>query len=148
MNSIGTPLKIPELTLSPEPEGGIVLSKDMQQTLSLLTGYWQNKRLLLKSSPSGVLFTSSPQIKDIIHVNGVAVAFTYKGDDVECSEVLIMGHPDNVGTVWVKPHALALSTNAWPLAKNDVVGLGITNLNMLNLLFANVTDIAIIAYSM
>lgn len=148
MSKIGNPLTIPELNLMPEAEGGIELSKDMQQVLALLTGFWRNKRTLLKSSPSGVLFTSSPQIKDIIHVNGVAVSFTYKGDDIECSEVLIMGHPDNVATVWVKPHALALSTNAWPLAKNDVVGLGITNLNMLNLLFANVTDTAIIAYTM
>lgn len=148
MVKIGNPLTIPELNLMPEPEGGIELSKDMQQVLSLLTGFWRNKRTLLKSSPSGVLFTSSPQIKDIIHVNGVAVAFTYKGDDIECSEVLIMGHPDNVGTIWVKPHALALATNAWPLTKSEVVGLGITNLNMLNLLFANVTDTAIIAYTM
>lgn len=148
MNQIGTPLKIPELNLTPEPEGGIQLSKDMQQTLDLLTAFWQNKRVVLKASPSGVLFTASPQIKDIIHVNGVAVTFTYKGDNIGCSEVLIMAHPDNVAMLWVKPNALALVTNAWPLAKSDVVGLGITNLNMLNLLFANVTDTAIIAYSM
>ena len=39
MPVIGNPLPIPELDLRPVPEGGIELSKDMQQVLSALCGF-------------------------------------------------------------------------------------------------------------
>jgi len=143
-----SPVKMPELNLIPETDRGIELDKGMKQVMSLLTAYCGEQRVALRCSQNGILYVTSPQIKDIIHVKGVAVTFKYQGDNIACSEVLVMGHPDNIATVWVKPHAPALGTNAWPLAKNDVVGLGITNLSMLNLLFGNDTDTAIIAYTM
>jgi len=148
MIQIGTPLKVPELNLSPEPEGGIVLSKDMQQVLSLLTGYWQNKRLLLKSSPSGVLFTSSPQLNDIYHVPGVGANFEYKGSDIPCTEILVMGHPTNTGNIWVKPNAVATVDNAWPLAKSEVLNISLTNLSILNILIVVDGEKAIVAYTL
>lgn len=148
MTSIGMPLHIPELDLKPEPAGGIQLSEDMQQVLALLTGFWHNKRVLLKASPSGVLFVTSPQIKDTFHVTAATANFVYQGENVKCSELMIMGHPDNTGRVWVKPNATATTANAWPLNKGDVVGLSITNLNMLNLLIVTDTDKAIIAYTL
>lgn len=148
MLSIGNPMPIPELDLRPEPTGGIQLTEDMQQALSLLVGYWKNKRVLLKASPSGALFVTSPQIKDIFHVTATSGNYAYQGENIECSEVLIMGHPDNTGRVWVKPNGTAATTNAWPLNKDDVVGLGITNLNMLNLLIVTDTEKAIIAYTL
>ena len=148
MLNIGNPMQIPELDLKPEQAGGVQLSEDMQQALALLTAYWRNKRVLLKASPSGVLFVTSPQIKDIFHVVGVGANYVYQGDNIECSEVLVMGHPDNTGRVWVKPHATATTANAWPLNKGDVVGVGITNLIMLNLLIAVNGETAIIAYTL
>lgn len=148
MSVIGNPMDIPELDLRPEPTGGIQLTDDMQQALALLVGYWKNKRVLLKATPSGVLFVTSPQIKDIFHVTATSGSFVYQGENIECSEVLIMGHPDNTGRVWVKPNATATTANAWPLAAGDVVGLGITNLNMLNLLIVTNTEKAIIAYTL
>jgi len=148
MNTIGNPLPCPELNLQPEPTGGIELTESMQQVLAALTGFWRNKRLLLKASPSGVLFVCSPQVKDIIHVTAVGANYTYQGDNVECSEILVLAHPDNTGRVWVKPNVTATTANAWPLAAGDVVGLGITNLNMLNLLIVTDTEKVIIAYSM
>lgn len=147
MNTIGNPMNIPELDLKPEPTGGIQLSEDMQQVLSLLTGFWRNKRVLLKASPSGVLFVTSPQIKDILHVTADEDNDTYQGENVVCSEVLIMGHPDNTSKVWVKPNATATVDNAWPLAKGDVLGLSLTNLNMLNLLIVVSGEKAIVAYT-
>jgi hypothetical protein len=147
MRTIGTPLTIPELDLKPEQTGGIELTESMQQVLALLTGYWQNKRLLLKCSPSGVLLVCSSQCKDIIHVTATSANFTYKGPNVVCSEILVMGHPDNTGRVWVNPNTVAATTNAWPLNKGEVLNLGITNLNMLNLLIVVDTEKAIIAYT-
>ena len=148
MLNIGNPMTIPELDLKPEPSGGIQLSEAMQQVLALLVGYWKNKRVLLKSSPSGVLFVTNPQIKDVFHVTATGTNYTYQGENIECSEILVMGHPDNTGRVWVKPNATASTVNAWPLDKGDVISMGITNLNMLNLLIVTNGEKAIIAYTM
>jgi len=147
MPIIGTPLKVPELNLCPEPSGGIELSKDIQQTLSCLTGFWQNKRILLKSTPSGALYTASPQVKDMYHVTADGDNDTYQGSNVESSTIMVMGHPSNTGKVWVKIGDTATVDNAWPLDKGDVVGLGITNLQMLNLLIAVNGEKAIILYA-
>lgn len=147
MNTIGNPMTIPELDLKPEPTGGIQLSEDMQQTLSLLTAFWLNKRILLKASPSGILFTASPQIKNVFHVTASSGNYVYQGDNIECTEIMIMGHPDNTGKVWIKPHDIAATTNAWPLNKGDAICLSITNLNMLNLLIVTNGEKAIVAYA-
>jgi len=148
MLTIGNPMGCPELDLKPEQAGGVQLTADMQQALALLTAYWRNKRVLLKASPSGVLFVTSPQIKDIFHVVGVGANYTYQGENIECSEVLVMAHPNNTGRVWVKPNAIATTANAWPLNAGDVVGLGITNLTMLNLLIVVNGETTIIAYTL
>ena len=147
MNRIGNPLRIPELDIKPEPTGGIQISEDMQQVLSTLTGYWKHKRVLLKATPSGMLMTTSPQLEDIFHVPATSVNFTYQGEDKPCSEILVMGHPDNAGKVWVRKGVAATVDNAWPLDANDVIGLTVTNLNQLQLLIVADTEKAIIAYS-
>ena len=147
MHTIGTPMRIPELDLKPDPTGGIQLSENMQQVLSLLTGFWRNKRVILKASPSGVLFVTSPQIKDIFHVVADQANDTYQGENIPCSEVMVLSHPDNAGRIWVKPYQAATANNGWPLDAKGVVGLSITNLNMLNLLIIGDTEEAIIAYT-
>jgi hypothetical protein len=147
MSTIGTPIQIPELFLTPEPGGGVQLTENMQQALALLAGYWQNRRVLLKATPSGILCITSPQIKNVFHVTATSTNYTYVGDNIECSEILIMGHPSNTGLIWVKPHATATTDNAWPLAKSEVLGISITNLDMLNLLIAVNAEKAIIAYT-
>lgn len=148
MASIGVPLTIPELDLKPEPTGGIQLSEDMQQVLSLLTAFWRNKRILLKATPSGVLFVTSPQIKDIFHVTATSGNFAYQGENIECSEVMVIGHLDNTGRVWVRTDVAATVNNAVPLDKGDTFVLGITNLNMLRLLIVTNGEKAIIAYTL
>jgi len=142
-----SPVKMPELNLMPETERGIELDKGMKQVMSLLTAYWQEQRVTLKCSPSGVLFVTSPQIKDIFHVTGVGANYAYQGSDVQCSEVLIMGHPLNTGNIWVKPNIVATVDNAWPLAKTDVICLSLINLNMLNILIVVDGEKAIVAYT-
>lgn len=147
MTSIGTPIAIPELDLRPEPTGGIELSDDMQQTLALLTGYWKNKRVLVKVLPSGALLVTNPQIKDVFHVTATTGSFAYQGSNIECSEVMVMGHPDNTGLVWVRTDVAASTSNAWPLAKKEIVAFTIDNLNKLRLLIATTAEKAIILYT-
>ena len=148
MQSIGVPLHCPELDLMPKQAEAIQLSKDMQQTLALLTGFWQNQRLLLKASPNGILFTTSPQIKDVFHVTATSDNYAYQGQDIKCSEVFVMGHPDNAGKIWVKPFTTAAIDNAWPLDAGDVWGFSLTNLNMLNMLIITNGEKAIVAYTL
>lgn len=141
-------MRCPELDLSPQLSGAVQLSENMQQVLSLNTAFWRNQRVVLKASPTGVLFTCSPQLEDIIHVTGVGADDLYQGDNIKCSEVMVMGHPDNTGNVWVRTKAVATVDNAWPLAAKEVMGFSITNLNMLHLLIKLDTERAIIAYTL
>lgn len=148
MARIGNPMKCPELDLQPEPQGGIELSENMQQTLALLTAFWRNQRVILKASPSGVLFTTSPQLEDILHETATQNDHVYQGQNIKCSEVMVMGHPDNTGNVWARSKVAATINNAWPLAAGEVIGFSITNLNMLHLLIKLTTEKAIIAYTL
>lgn len=142
-----SPVKMPELHLIPETDRGIELDKGMKQVMSLLTAYWREQRVTLKSTPSGVLFTASSQIADIIHVVGDGANDVYQGDDIACSEVMVMGHPSNGNTIWVRPHKIATVDNALPLLKYDIMIFTITNLNMLHILIETNTERAIIAYT-
>jgi len=147
MHRIGTPLKVPELKLQPEPEGGIELSDDMQQVLSLLTGFSKNRRIVLQSSPVGALRTTSARLIDVKHFTGSGASDTQQGDDVPCSEVMCMGHPDNGGKVWVRTLATATTSNAWPLGPGEVVNLSVDNFRDLQMLIVVDTEKLIVAYA-
>jgi len=147
MQTIGTPLQIPELNLSPEQQSGVQLSADMQQTLALLTAFWRNERVVLRASPSGALMVTAAQLKDVYHVTGVGANDTYQGSNHKCSEVLVMGHPDNTGKVWVRSHAVATVNNAWPLGAGEVIDVTIINLNMLHALIVVDGEKLIVAYA-
>ncbi|GAJ24204.1 unnamed protein product [marine sediment metagenome] len=148
MDGHDSPVKMPELNLIPETDRGIELDKGMKQVMSLLTAYWRERRVTLQSTPSGSLFTCNPEIKDIFHVPADGDGDVYQGDDIQCSEVMVMAHPSNGNTIWVRPHKIATVDNAWPLLKYDVVSFTITNLNMLHILIETSTERAIIAYTM
>jgi len=147
MARIGTPLKVPELNLQPEREGGIELSDDMQQVLSLLTGFSKNRRIVLQSSPVGALRVTSARILDIVHFTGVGVNDTQQGDDVPCSEIMCMGHPSNTGKVWVRSLATANVDNAWPLGAGEVTNLSVDNFRDLQMLIVVAGEKLIVAYA-
>jgi hypothetical protein len=147
MPRIGTPLKVPELNLMPEPESGVNLSDDMQQVLSLLTGFSKNRRIVLQSSPVGALRTTTARLIDILHFTGVGANDTQTGQDVPCSEVMCMAHADNSGKVWVTALKTATTTNAWPLAAGEVINISVDNLRDLNMLIVADGDKLITAYA-
>jgi len=84
-----SPVKMPELNLIPESERGIELDRGMKQVMALLTAYWREQRVTLRSTPSGALFVTNPQIKDIFTVLAVTAGHVYQGDDIACSEVMV-----------------------------------------------------------
>lgn len=147
MSRVGVPLKVPELNLQPEQEGGIELSENMQQVLSLLTAFSKNRRIIVKASPVGALRTTSARIIDIEHFTGVGANDTQQGGDVPCSEAMCMGHPDNTGKVWVRSLATATVNNAWPLGAGESVNISVDNLRDLQMLIVVDTEKLIVAYA-
>lgn len=123
------------------------LSEDMQQTLSMLTGFWQNQRMLLRASPTGVLLTASARLSNVVHYTGVGANDTQNGDDVACTECLCMAHPDNNDKVWVRPDVVATVNNAWPLSANDAVSFTIDNRRQLQMLIVADGEKLIVAYT-
>lgn len=147
MSRIGTPLKCPELNLQPAQEGGIELSDDMQQVLSLLTAFSKNRRIVVKASPVGALRTTSARVIDVKHFTASGDNDTQQGDDVPCSEVMCMGHPDNNGKVWVRSLATATVNNSWPIGAGEVVNISVDNFRDLQMLIAADTEKLIVAYA-
>ncbi|GAI23812.1 unnamed protein product, partial [marine sediment metagenome] len=76
----------------------------MQQTLALLYAYANNKRVGLKASESGILLVGEPVIKDIVNLTSNSDTGLAQGTNIPCSQVMIMGHPDNTGNVWIRPY--------------------------------------------
>ncbi len=147
MTRIGTPLKVPELNLQPEPEGGLQLSDDMQQALSLLTAFSKNRRILLRASPVGALRTTSARLIDVLHFTGSGANDTQNGNDIPCSEVLCMGHPDNTGKVWVRSMVVATTANAWPLGAGEIYNISVDNLRDLQMLIVEDGEKLIASYA-
>ncbi|GAI95042.1 unnamed protein product, partial [marine sediment metagenome] len=126
--------------------------EDMQQTLALLTGYGDNARKLLKASESGILYTVNPRIKSIWGFKGLNDTTHKQGDNIPCNEVMITGHAENTGIIWVRPYAQYDPTPvtgnfAWPVAANAVVGFVVSNLNQLWFYYEKKDDIVIVAYT-
>lgn len=147
MGNIGKPMDVPDLNIEPPITGKVRLSEDMQQTLAMMTAYCDNKRVTLKASQSGVLNTASAKIRDIKHYKRTDGANPTEGDSALCTECLIMAHPDNTGTIWVRPDKAALTTNAWPLGRSDAVSFTLDNLKQLKMNIVTVDDSLIVAYS-
>ena len=145
MHRIGTPLKLPELNLEPPQEGGINLSDDMQQVLSLLTAFSKNRRIIVQASPVGSLRTTSARIQDIKHIEGSGANDEVQGTDIPCSEVMCMADPTNTGIVWVRTLTTATTMNAWPLGVGEVVNLAMDNYRDLRALIVTHADMLICA---
>ncbi len=147
MAKIRTNLRIPGLNLDPPIKGYIQLSADMQQTLALLTGMGDNKRVVCRGTSAGVLQTESPQLKKIVVLTADATPYVWQGGDVPCSEVAVIAGLDNAGRVWFRPNSAASASNGWPLDKGEVFGFTISNLNQLHIKIQTTGEIAIVAYT-
>jgi len=147
MREILIPFRIEDLLLKPEMAGRIQLSDDMQQTLASLVGFDNIARRLLRCTKGGVLHTTTPRIDNIIHATTAVGTGLYQGGDIKTTEVMIMGHPDNTGLLWIKSDEAATANNGWPLAAKEVVNITIDNLNNLNILSVTPEEKAIIAYT-
>ena len=152
MHDINKPMDIPELSLQPPITGKVKLSDDMQQSLTLLCGYFNGSRKLLDCSKSGVLQTVAPRIKDLWGFKSLGDTTHKRGDDIPCNEIMIAGHPDNTGKIWVRPYKQYIPSGAganfaWPVAASGVVGFVVSNISQLWFYFEKEDDIVITAYT-
>jgi len=148
MGNPDSPVKMPELNLIPESERGIKLDAGMKQVTSLLTAYHGEKRVTLRASAGGILYVSSSAVGDIFHVTADQNNYLYQGGNVQCSEVMVMGHPSNGDTIWVRTGSQADTTNSWPLLLKEVVSFSISNLNLLRIRIVADTERAIVLYTL
>lgn len=147
MKEIVNPMNVRNLQIQPPITGKMQLSEDMQQTFALMAGYCDNERVVLRSSQQGVLSVASAPIKTVLHFTGSGDNDTQQGTNYPCSEVMIMGHPDNSGRVWVRNAEIATVNNAWPLKAEAVISFTVNNLSQIQFLFVTDGDKAIVAVS-
>lgn len=151
MHDINKPLDVPELNLQPPITGKVKLSKDMQQTLALLCALGNTQRIMLRASESGVLLVGEPVIKGIVILTGHTPVgeepSAAQGGNVPCSMAMVMGHPDNTDTLWVRPYNAPDATHKWPIDNGDVIKLAVDNLNRLHFVFDTDAEQVIIAYA-
>ena len=147
MDGFDDSVKMPEFNILDETERGVILDKGMKQVLALLAAYFGEKRVMLRASPSGVLSVASAEVKDIIHVTDSNPNYNYNGNDIQCTEALVLAHPENVGRIWARPYKEATVNNAWPLDACCYFGFTIHNLNELHILIETADDVAIICYT-
>lgn len=147
MFEILVPFKIDGLLMKPEFSGRIKMSEDIQQTLASLVGYDEATRRMLRCSEGGVFYVTSPRLKNIVHITANDDAYDWQGSDEKVTEIMVMGHPDNSGLVWVKNDEAATTNNGWPLAAKEILGVTVENLNNLHLLIASTGEKAILLYT-
>jgi len=147
MPDIRKPMGIDELNLKPPIDGKVRLSDDMQQTLALLTAMGVTGRKLMKCSESGVLYTGSAKVKGVWNKTGSGADDDLVGDDIACSECVVMANPDNPDKLWVKPYGVASVDDGVPLDAGDAVNFTVTNLNQIHVNVVADGDKVIVIYS-
>ena len=134
MSEIDMPFPLKGVPIKPEMKGRVKLDEVMIQTLSALCGYDGEARRLLTCSLNGSLNTASPGIDLFGHETGSGANDVITFGDIPTTEVIIRGHPDNTGLVWVTKGVTPTANNAWPLAGNDHIILSVNNMRDLQVL--------------
>jgi len=83
----------------------------------------------------------------IFHVVATNDNYNYQGMDDSCIEVLIRGHFENNGLVWVSLNEQFTEDNCWPLGPYDVMGFPLNDLNELHIFIEKEEDRAIVLYT-
>lgn len=148
MPEVLVPLPFAELPTKPPITARIRLSEEMQQVLSLLSGYDGASRRLLRCTETGILQTVNPLLQGFINVGDEGAAYDYQGPDVKCTEVVVRSNPNNVGEVWVNVYAAAAVDTGWPLDTGEYIPLTITNLNHLHVHIVTAAEKVIIEYTL
>ena len=148
MNGFNTQEGIPGFTVRGGVPFPIPLSSMIQQSVALMMGYTYGSGVVLRSSPSGILYVAEPRICDVFHWTATGAGATFQGDYKQCTQIMCIGHPDNVDLVWIAPRKTATANNGIPIEAKQSVTLSVENLNELNALIVANGEKLIVAYSL
>lgn len=140
-------LTFKDLPTRPPLAGRPKISDDIQQTAALLVGWDGSTRRLIRVSPSGVLYVAEPIVLPIINKQATADGYTYVGDNLDITEVLVKAKPSNVGRIWANVYTTGAVDTGYPLDCGDWVKFSMRNLNNLHLYFTKDDDWVIIVSS-
>ena len=135
-----------QLDAEPPITGRMRVSADAQQTLALLSGFDGVERRLIEISKQGILITADVRPKDVINVTGVGADDDWQGDNIKCSEVKVMAHPDNASRLWVNIDEGGAEDEGEPLDAGDWLRWGLENLKNLHVHIVGAGDKVIITY--
>jgi len=147
MGEVLIPLTFDDLPVRPPLVGRPRISEDIQQTAALLVGWDGVTRRLVRCSPTGALYVTSPRVKGIINQLSGGIGSTHQFTNIVTSEVMIRANPSNFGRVWVNVGKAAADHTGYPLDAGEWVNWSINNLINLHLFFANEDDYAIVVYT-
>ena len=147
MSEILKSLTFEDLPTRPPLKGRPRLSEDLQQTVSLLSGWDGATRRLVRCSPTGVLHAVSPPVKGIINKVSTGATENVTFDDIETSEIMVFANANNSGDIWVNLGANGGVDTGYPLDAGDYIILSINNLNRLYLHVITSGDKAVIVYT-
>lgn len=147
MPEILKPLTFEDLPTKPPLVGRPRITEEIQQAISLLVGWDETTRRLLRCSPSGVLYYASPRVKGIINFQADGDSDDYQGSDIKTSEVLIKAKHDNEGDIWINVGAAAALDTGYPLDAGEWVSFSINNLHTLHLHLTKDDDWVSIIYT-
>jgi len=142
------PMQSDKLGIRPPLPSQIPVAEQLVQTLAQLLGYHNGERVVLKASPSGILYNASPALTDVFHWTATAPNEAKHGLNIVATEVLCIAHPDNTGKVWVRTKKAATVDNAIPLDAGDIIGFSVENLQDLHALIVVNGEKLIVGYSL
>lgn len=139
---------IPGITFRQGIPLSVPLSVQIQQAVSLLLGYTYGEGVVLRASPSGILYVAEPRLSDILHVTASGDDEAWQGQTLLCTQVMCMAHPDNTGRIWVAARRAASDADSIPLDKTNTWTFSVENLNEIHALIETTDDKLIVAYSL
>ena len=142
------PMQSDKLGIRPPLPSQIPVAEQLVQTLAQLLGYHNGERVVLKASPSGILYNASPALTDVFHWTATAPNEAKHGLNIVATEVLCIAHPDNTGRVWVRTKKAATVDNAIPLGAGDSISFSVENLQDLHALIVVNGEKLIVGYSL
>lgn len=110
-------------------------------------GYDGQSRRPLRCSLSGSLDIRSSPVQTIVVLTADSAGWSWAGDNIETSEVLVRNRTGQAGVVYVAVDADAAAANSFVLSPGESIQIAVNNLSRLHLLISSDTEKADLIYT-
>jgi hypothetical protein len=93
------------------------------------------------------MFVGSASLADISKKLATSGNWTWNGDNIETSEVMILADKGNAAAVQVSVDAAVGANNHWPLTAGESLVFSVNNLSRVHINIVADTEIAYVAYT-